>query len=101
MRLSRTAQTGVAHGFDAFSTTLLVSPYQEHDLIVRAGEEAAQAHGIAFHYADYRGNFAKTREIAIEVGLYRQKYCGCIFSEAERYAGQIDRLVHKAVLSAQ
>ena len=96
MRLRRTAEMALERGFDAFSTSLLVSPYQKHELIMSAGEEAADEYGIAFHYEDYRADFPKTREIAGERGLYRQKYCGCIFSESERYAGRMEKLVWKA-----
>jgi epoxyqueuosine reductase len=90
MRLDAAAKQAVEQGFDAFSTSLLVSPYQKHDLIARAGEESAERHKIPFHYRDFRDGFRETRAIAKEIGLYRQKYCGCLFSERDRHRGRTD-----------
>jgi predicted adenine nucleotide alpha hydrolase (AANH) superfamily ATPase len=76
------------HGFESFSTTLLISPYQNHDLLRKAGEEAAKRYGVAFLYRDFRPLFREGQRQAREMGLYMQKYCGCIFSEEERYQKQ-------------
>lgn len=84
IRLMRTAQTAAREGFDSFSTTLLVSPYQKHDELKAVGEEAAAKHGVAFLYQDWRPGFREGRRKARELGLYSQKYCGCLFSEEER-----------------
>ncbi len=85
MRLRKTAQYAREEGFDLFSTTLLVSPYQKHEKIKALGEEIGQEVGVEFLYDDLRPNFKDTKRAAREEGLYSQKYCGCIFSEKERY----------------
>jgi len=87
LRLERTAARAAELDFDAFSTTLLISPYQNHDMIRKAGEEAADRYGVDFFYRDFRRLFRESQTKARTSGLYMQKYCGCIFSEADRYAG--------------
>jgi predicted adenine nucleotide alpha hydrolase (AANH) superfamily ATPase len=67
-------------GYDAFSTTLLVSPYQKHDLIKELGEKFALKYGTVFLYRDFRPGFRQGQQMARDMGLYRQKYCGCILS---------------------
>ncbi len=84
-RLSETAKTASSLGFDAFTTTLLISPYQKHEMLVDAGEKAADENSIEFYYEDFRDGYRESREIAKSMELYMQKYCGCIFSEKERY----------------
>jgi predicted adenine nucleotide alpha hydrolase (AANH) superfamily ATPase len=85
MRLERTAARAAEHGCDAFSTTLLISPWQRHETIAETAEAAAKKHGVAFLYRDFRPRFRKGQAGAREMGLYMQKYCGCVFSEEERY----------------
>lgn len=85
VRLNQTARYAAEHGFSAFSTTLLVSPFQNHDVIVQTAERAAQQYGVPFLYRDFRPGFQDGQEQARALGLYMQKYCGCIFSEEERY----------------
>jgi len=85
MRLLKTAQTAVDKGYDSFTTTLLVSPYQNHKAICDAATAAADKFGVRFHYADWRPLFAKSHEEASSKKLYMQSYCGCIFSEEERF----------------
>ena len=72
-------------GFKRFSTTLLFSRYQKHDLLKQVGEEVAREFGIEFFYHDFRPGWKRSIEICKELDIYRQKYCGCIFSEEERY----------------
>ncbi|HHW14319.1 MAG TPA: epoxyqueuosine reductase QueH [Firmicutes bacterium] len=84
-RLSAAAKAAREGGYDAFSTTLLVSPYQKHDAIRRLGEELAAQQDVPFVYRDFRPGFRAAQAKARELGLYRQPYCGCIFSERERY----------------
>ena len=84
VRLLRAALRGRSEGSDAFTTTLLISPYQQHELIRAVGEEVASAVGIKFHYEDYRTGYRESRTMAIEAGLYRQRYCGCALSLDER-----------------
>ena len=85
VRLRYAAQFAKEHGYDAFSTTLLVSPYQKHELIKREAEAAAQEFGVPFFYEDWRGGYQRGVDISLELGLYRQQYCGCVFSERDRY----------------
>jgi len=86
MRLSETARVATEKGFEAITTTLLSSSHQDHEAIRRIGEEEAAARGLAFHYEDFRPLAAKAHEEAKRMNLYRQQYCGCIFSEEERFA---------------
>ena len=85
LRLERTARVAKEKGFEAFSTTLLVSPTQKHELIDEIGEELAKKYEIKFFYEDLRPGYYEGKNMAKELNLYRQKYCGCIFSEKERY----------------
>jgi epoxyqueuosine reductase len=84
MRLAATARTAEAKNFDAFSTTLLYSRFQKHDLLKELGEALAQEHGIPFLYSDWRKGWNRGVKLYRSTGLYRQKYCGCIYSEKER-----------------
>jgi len=84
LRLENTAEFALKNGFDFFSTTLLVSPYQDQGLIKKIGEEIAQRKGIKFYYEDFRAGFKQAHREAKEEGLYCQNYCGCIYSEIER-----------------
>ncbi|GAI35418.1 unnamed protein product [marine sediment metagenome] len=86
LRLSKTAETAQQMGFDAFTTTLLISPQQKHDLIQEIGNDLAGERGIDFLYADLRKRYSDSRRITKPLNLYRQQYCGCVYSEWERYA---------------
>lgn len=90
-RLSETVRYAAEHGYTAFTTTLLVSPYQKHEELKRICEELAQKSGIEFLYRDFRVGFREGQAKARELGLYMQKYCGCIFSEEDRYRKQIEK----------
>ena len=90
-RMQETARFAAEHGFTHFSTTLLVSPYQDHDGICAAAEEFAKQYGVSFLYRDFRPGFRDGQTKAKDAGLYMQKYCGCVFSEEDRYAKQIKR----------
>ena len=85
VRLEQTAKFAKENGFDAFSTTLLVSPYQQHDAIKEIAEQMAKKYGVEFVYRDFRVGFREGQAKARELGLYMQKYCGCVFSEEMRY----------------
>ena len=89
MRLEETAKYAAEHGFASFTTTLLVSPYQRHELIAETARRMAEKYGVAFLYRDFRPGFRDGQAQARELGFYMQKYCGCVFSEAERYEKQI------------
>ncbi len=80
IRMDRAASFAAENGFDAFTTSLLVSPYQKHDLIRELGEKYVEKYGVDFLYMDFRPGFRQGQQQAKELGLYRQKYCGCIKS---------------------
>jgi len=86
-RLGATAARASMEGFPAFSTTLAVSPYQDHGLMREAGEEAASEHSVRFVYLDLRPRYRESVRVSREMGLYRQPYCGCVMSERDRYLG--------------
>jgi hypothetical protein len=85
LRLRTTAHHAKEKGFDAFCSTLLFSKQQDHDKIREMGEQIAEQIGIPFEYRDYRHLCECSKSIAKKKMLYRQSYCGCIFSEFERY----------------
>jgi epoxyqueuosine reductase len=85
MRLLPTAQRAAAQGFAAFTSTLLYSKYQNHALLKSKGEALAQQYGLGFYYHDFREGWQQGRDGALAMQLYRQPYCGCIYSEQERY----------------
>jgi len=81
VRLEQAAKYAKDNGYDAFSTTLLVSIYQNHDAIIEIANEMAEKYGVEFLYRDFRVGFREGQAKARELGLYMQKYCGCVFSE--------------------
>lgn len=85
VRLEQTAKYAKENGYDTFSTTLLISPYQNHEALKKIGEEMAEKYGLTFLYRDFRSGFKEGQTEARELGLYMQKYCGCVFSEEMRY----------------
>jgi predicted adenine nucleotide alpha hydrolase (AANH) superfamily ATPase len=85
-RLERTAREAADLGCDAFSTTLLYSRYQRHEVIREEGERAGNRHGVRFLYRDFRPGWRQGIDESRRMGLYRQQYCGCIYSEKDRYA---------------
>lgn len=85
IRLEKAAQKANEEGFTAFSTTLLISPYQRHEDIKIIGTELAEKYGIQFLYRDLRPGFRESQQMARDLELYRQGYCGCILSERDRY----------------
>jgi len=85
LRLQKAAGEASALGWEAFTTTLAISPWQDHEAIKSQGAAAAEAHSIEFLYEDLRPKYRQSREMSRNLGLYRQKYCGCILSEWERY----------------
>lgn len=84
-RIYETAKKAKELGFDAFSSTLLVSPYQMHEAIVLKAKEIASEFDLEFFYIDPRIYFREGNKEARDMGIYMQKYCGCVFSEEERY----------------
>jgi len=87
-RLEKAARYAKENGFDAFTTTLLVSHHQYHDEIKKVGEELAEKYDIEFYYEDFRQGWQQGKAIAKTYSLYSQKYCGCLISEWERFGGK-------------
>ena len=71
--------------FEAFSSTLLYSKYQKHDLIRSIGQAVSREIDIPFWYEDFRIGWHEGIEKSKAMGMYRQQYCGCIYSEKDRY----------------
>lgn len=91
LRLEKSAKFAKDSGFDAFTTTLLGSPYQDQDTVKRIGEDIAKRLGFKFYHRDFRAGFKSAHEMARSKGMYCQNYCGCLFSEKER----IEKKGHK------
>ena len=87
-RLEKTAAMANENNFDAFSTSLLYSRRQRHEDIAAIASEIASGYKVEFYYEDYRKGWQVGINISKELGIYRQQYCGCIFSEEERYLGK-------------
>ena len=90
-RLSETVKFAKENGYEFFSTTLLVSPYQKHEELKAVCEELSELSGVKFLYRDFRVGFREGQAKARTLGMYMQKYCGCIFSEEDRYKNQIEK----------
>ena len=88
LRLGMAAQKTKELGSEAFTSSLLISPHQKHDLTKEIGEKVALENGVSFLYADLRKRYSDSRHITKPMELYRQQYCGCVYSEYERYAEQ-------------
>ncbi|HER62883.1 MAG TPA: epoxyqueuosine reductase QueH [Desulfobacteraceae bacterium] len=95
MRLEAAARIAGETGADAFTTTLLYSRYQNHEQIREKGEQLAEKFGVAFHYQDFRIGWRVGIDRSKEMGLYRQPYCGCIYSEQERYDKKLRKKIRK------
>jgi epoxyqueuosine reductase len=95
LRLGMTAAVAAERGLDAVATTLTVSPYQDHDSIVDAGRAACSAYGVAFLETDYRDRYREASRRSRELGMYRQDYCGCVYSQQEAAAQRAERAERK------
>jgi len=95
IRLEKTAVQAVKSGADAFSSTLLYSRYQKHENIITIGKRIADKYGVEFYYEDFRKGWQEGIDKAIEMDLYRQPYCGCIYSEQERYDNRLKKKLRK------
>jgi len=84
-RLRSTALTAKRGKFDFFSTTLLYSKFQNHDMVQSMGDAIGKSVGVPFFYQDFRVGWHEGVATSKQLGLYRQQYCGCIYSEKERY----------------
>ncbi|MEF2145417.1 MAG: epoxyqueuosine reductase QueH [Desulfovibrionaceae bacterium] len=88
MRLSRTAQIASRGNFDGFTSSLLYSKYQKHETIRDLGRDLA-AGSVPFLYRDFRAGWQRGIEESKRMGIYRQQYCGCLYSEFERYRKEL------------
>ena len=95
-RLQETARYAAEHGYTHFTSTLFYSIYQQHDLMRRTAEKFAAKYGVDFYYEDFRPGWQEGIDISHELELYRQPYCGCVFSEEERYSKAIRKARKKA-----
>jgi predicted adenine nucleotide alpha hydrolase (AANH) superfamily ATPase len=95
MRLEKTAEKAAKIGADAFSSTLLYSRYQKHENIIATCNKMAERYGVEFYYDDFRQGWQEGIDKAIEMDLYRQPYCGCIYSEQERYDNRLKKKLRK------
>lgn len=84
-RLEATAKTAKKGKFNYFTTTLLYSKLQKHEMIKNMGESLGKRYGVSFLYRDFRQGWGEGIRLSKEAGLYRQQYCGCIYSEQERF----------------
>lgn len=97
VRLRKVFEYARDNGYDAVSTTLLYSIYQQHDFIRDLMKRLAKEYGVEFLYRDFREGWREGQEAARAAGLYMQKYCGCIFSEEEAMIGrEMSRELKKA-----
>ncbi|UCG54639.1 MAG: epoxyqueuosine reductase QueH [Dehalococcoidia bacterium] len=88
MRMQKTGETALEYGFKSFTSSLLISPHQKHEVVLETGNTVAEDTGIRYLYADLRKYYSQSRCITKPLGLYRQQYCGCIYSELERFAAE-------------
>lgn len=95
MRLQQTAYFASENGFEGFSTTLLYSRYQNHSLIKKQCESLAAQYNLTFFYEDFRKGWQEGIDISIGEDMYRQPYCGCIYSERERYDNRLKKQLKK------
>ena len=98
MRLQKTAQIAVGKGADYFCTTLSISPHKRADKLMEIGERLGDEYGIAYLPSDFKkkNGYKRSIELSGEYGLYRQNYCGCVYSKQEvkeKIAGQRGRSV--------
>lgn len=92
MRLQKTADLARSSGFAGFTSSLLYSRYQKHDRIRELGERIAETTKLSFVYEDFRTSWQAGINLSKEWGIYRQQYCGCLFSEYDRYHREFARL---------
>ena len=85
LRFEETARYAAEHGYDQFTSTLFVSPYQNHELMRQICEQMAEKYGVKYLHRDFSPRFREGQDKARELGLYMQNYCGCVFSEEDRY----------------
>lgn len=91
-RLSETAKFAAENGFKVFTSTLFYSVHQNHELMKEIAGNCAKSYGVEFYYEDFRAGWQRGIDLSLELELYRQNYCGCVFSEEERFSKEIKNL---------
>lgn len=97
-RLSETAKFAAENNFEIFTSTLFYSIHQNHGLMKKIAEHFAKQFDVKFFYEDFREGWQTGIDLSLELGLYRQNYCGCIFSEEERFSKDIKKARKKFFL---
>ena len=100
-RMARTAELAAEQGFDAFTSTLLYSKYQNHESIIAEAEQNAARFGASFLYRDFRPLWWDGIALSKELGIYRQKWCGCILSMKEAELQQKEAMERKMAQKAE
>ena len=95
MRLGNAARLAAEQGYSGFSTTLLYSVYQNHELIKKQAAQASESLSIPFVYHDFRVGWQQGIDESKACNLYRQSYCGCLFSEQERYDNKLKKQIKR------
>ena len=90
-RLNETARFAAENNFEYFTSSLFYSRHQNHGLMKKFAEHYAERFDVKFFYEDFRDGWQEGIDISLELGLYRQNYCGCIFSEEERFSNDVRR----------
>lgn len=98
-RLTAAALVAKKGKFNAFSSTLLYSKFQNHEMIRKTGEAVGKSTGVRFYYHDFREGWKKGVEESKKLNMYRQNYCGCIYSEKERYYKESSQTTGSSALS--
>ena len=82
LRLREAAMLAAKLGYDYFTTTLTISPLKRADKLNEIGEQLKQEYGVAFLPSDFKkkNGYKRSIELSKEYGLYRQDYCGCVYS---------------------
>ncbi|MGI6782077.1 MAG: epoxyqueuosine reductase QueH [Acholeplasmataceae bacterium] len=91
MRLKKAFEYASKHDYQAVTSTLLISPYQQHELIVEIANNFSKHYHIKFDYIDFRPYFREGQNEAKELNFYRQKYCGCLSSLEDKLTFDIDK----------
>ena len=94
-RLSETAKFAAENNFEIFTSSLFYSIHQNHELMKNFAEIFAKQYGVKFFYEDFRAGWQEGIDLSLQLRLYRQNYCGCIFSEEERFSKEIKNLRKK------
>lgn len=91
LRLEETAKTAKRMGADYFTTTLSISPLKNAEKLNEIGDELEKEYGVLYLHSDFKkkNGYKRSVELSREYGMYRQDYCGCVFSKQEREANKI------------